>query len=87
MCIRDSYYVYQYATGFAAATTLADQISTNQPGALDNYLTYLKNGSASYPIETMQKAGVDMTNADYLERAFDVFEQRLDQLEALLADM
>lgn len=82
-----NYYVYQYATGFAAATTLADQITTNQPGALDNYLTYLKNGSASYPIETMQKAGVDMTNADYLERAFDVFEQRLDQLEALLADM
>ena len=35
----------------------------------------------------MQKAGVDMTNADYLEHAFDVFEQRLDQLEALLADM
>ena len=33
-----NYYVYQYATGFAAATTLADQISTNQPGALDNYL-------------------------------------------------
>ncbi|MFZ2942032.1 MAG: oligoendopeptidase F, partial [Latilactobacillus curvatus] len=82
-----NYYVYQYATGFAAATTLANGISTKQPGALDHYLDYLKAGSSAYPIEIMQQAGVDMTSADYLERAFAVFEERLDQLEALLANL
>jgi len=82
-----NYYVYQYATGFAAATTLTTGISTKQPGALDHYLDYLKAGSSAYPIEIMQQAGVDMTSADYLERAFAVFEERLDQLEALLTNL
>lgn len=82
-----NYYVYQYATGFAAATTLANGISTKQPGALNHYLDYLRAGSSAYPIEIMQQAGVDMTSADYLERAFAVFEERLDQLEALLANL
>ncbi|MSD83952.1 oligoendopeptidase F [Lactobacillus curvatus] len=82
-----NYYVYQYATGFAAATTLANGISTKQPGALEHYLDYLKAGSSAYPIEIMQQAGVDMTSADYLERAFAVFEKRLAQLEALLTKL
>lgn len=80
-----NYYVYQYATGFAAASTLAAGITANKPGAVDHYLNYLKSGSSRYPIETMQEAGVDMTKSDYLEAAFAVFDQRLDQLEALLA--
>lgn len=82
-----NYYVYQYATGFAAATTLANGISTKQPGALEYYLDYLKAGSSAYPIEIMQQAGVDMTSADYLERAFAVFEKRLAQLETLLTKL
>lgn len=82
-----NYYVYQYATGFAAATTLANGISTKQPGALEHYLDYLKAGSSAYPIEIMQQAGVDMTSADYLERAFAVFEKRLAQLETLLTKL
>lgn len=82
-----NYYVYQYATGFAAATTLASGIINQEDGALDRYLTYLKAGSSDYPIAIMQKAGVDMTNATYLDQAFTVFEQRLDQLENLLTTL
>ncbi|MCI2034131.1 MAG: oligoendopeptidase F [Lactobacillus sp.] len=79
-----NYYVYQYATGFAAASTLAAKISAQTPGATDAYLTYLKSGSAQYPIDTMQRAGVDMRQPDYLEAAFTVFDQRLAELEQLL---
>ncbi len=79
-----NYYVYQYATGFAAASTLATKISSGQPHAAADYLTYLKSGSSRYPIPTMQAAGVDMTKPDYLEAAFAVFDRRLDELEALL---
>lgn len=82
-----NYYVYQYATGFAAATTLANGIIKQTPGALDHYLTYLKAGSSAYPIDIMQKAGVDMTDAGYLKQAFAVFEQRLTQLETLLTQL
>ncbi|WP_179396209.1 oligoendopeptidase F [Lacticaseibacillus absianus] len=81
-----NYYVYQYSTGFAAAATLASRISAGVPGAVDKYLGYLKSGSSQYPIDTMKAAGVDMTQPDYLEDAFAVFEQRLDELEALIAE-
>lgn len=79
-----NYYVYQYATGFAAATALSKRILEGEEGALDKYLTYLKSGSSDYPIEVMKKAGLDMTEAAYLEDAMKVFEARLNELEALL---
>lgn len=79
-----NYYVYQYATGFAAASSLAQGITTDQPHAKENYLAYLKAGSSDDPIQIMQKAGVDMTQSDYLESAFQVFEERLNELEKLV---
>lgn len=79
-----NYYVYQYSTGFSAASALADKILAQEPGSLDNYLTYLKSGSSDYPIEVMKKAGVDMTQATYLREAMQVFENRLNELEALV---
>lgn len=79
-----NYYVYQYATGFSAASALADKIISEEPEALEKYLNYLKSGSSDYPIEVMKKAGVDMTQVDYLNDAMKVFETRLNELEALI---
>ncbi|MEQ3473694.1 M3 family metallopeptidase, partial [Enterococcus cecorum] len=82
-----NYYVYQYATGFSAASALAKKILSKEENALENYLNYLKAGNSDYPIEVMKKAGVDMTKADYLKEAMQVFEQRLDELEALVSEL
>ncbi|MGB7460780.1 MAG: M3 family metallopeptidase, partial [Carnobacterium jeotgali] len=79
-----NYYVYQYSTGFSAATALADKIVKGEEGALDKYLTYLKSGNSDYPIEVMKKAGVDMTEKTYIEDAMKVFESRLNELETLI---
>lgn len=79
-----NYYVYQYSTGFCAATALADKLLKKEEGALEKYLTYLKAGSSDFPIEVMKKAGVDMTDKDYLLRAMAVFEERVDELEKAL---
>ncbi len=79
-----NYYVYQYATGFAAASTLAEKILSDDDSATEKYINYLKSGSSEYAIDTMKLAGVDMTKPDYLEAAFAVFEARLDELESLL---
>ena len=79
-----NFYVYQYATGFAAATTLSQRIEDDDPAHTEAYLNFLKSGSSAYPIETMQKAGVDMTQRAYLEKAFKVFEERLNELEKLI---
>lgn len=79
-----NYYVYQYSTGFSAASTLANKIIKQEPHALEDYLTYLKSGSSDFPIEVMKKAGVDMTQPVYLEEAMAVFEARLEEFEALI---
>ncbi len=82
-----NYYVYQYATGFSAASALAKKILAGEPDALTNYLNYLKAGRSDYPIEVMKKAGVDMTQAEYIKDAMKVFAQRLDELEALVSEL
>lgn len=81
-----NYYVYQYATGFSAAVALADRI-LNEEGALEKYLLFLEAGSSDYPIEVMKKAGVDMTQTNYLEKALEIFSQRVDELEELVKEI
>lgn len=79
-----NYYVYQYATGFAAASYLADKIVHGTQADIDRYLDYLKAGNSDYPLNVIKKAGVDMTTSAYLDAAFQIFEERLDELEALI---
>ncbi|AIG43707.1 oligoendopeptidase F [Streptococcus suis] len=79
-----NFYVYQYATGFAAASALANKIVNGSPEDKENYLNYLKAGSSDYSLNVIAKAGVDMTKEDYLNDAFKVFEARLEELEALV---
>ncbi len=79
-----NYYVFQYSTGFSAASALAKRILSQEPDALENYLAYLKAGNSDYPVDVMKKAGVDMTQAAYIEDAMSMFEQRLNELEELI---
>ncbi|MBJ8350398.1 oligoendopeptidase F [Streptococcus zalophi] len=79
-----NFYVYQYATGFAAASFLANKIVHGTQTDKENYLNYLKAGNSDYALNVIKKAGVDMTTTDYLDEAFKVFEERLDAFEELV---
>ncbi|MBG9449947.1 oligopeptidase PepB [Cytobacillus firmus] len=80
-----NYYVYQYATGFSAATALSKQILKEGQPAVDRYIEFLKSGSSDYPIEVLKKAGVDMTSSKPIEDACKVFEEKLNEMENLLS--
>jgi len=80
-----NYYVYQYATGFSAATALSKQILEEGQPAVERYIEFLKSGSSDYPIEVLKKAGVDMTSSKPIEEALKVFEEKLNEMEALLS--
>jgi oligoendopeptidase F len=80
-----NYYVYQYATGFSAATALSKQILEEGEPAVKRYLEFLSAGSSDYPIEVLKKAGVDMTSSQPIVDACKVFEQKLNELESLLS--
>lgn len=79
-----NFYVFQYSTGFAAATALAEQILHGGTSGVDDYMDYLRAGSSDFPLEVIKKAGVDMTKNNYLEATFTVFEQRLNEFKAII---
>jgi len=78
------YYVYQYATSYAAAQVLSDRIVKNEKGAVEDYYRFLKTGSSDYPVETLKKAGVDMTTPGPVARTIKLFGELVDQLAQLL---
>jgi oligoendopeptidase F len=78
-----NFYVYKYATGFSAATALAERILKEEPGAIEQYLNFLKSGDSDYPINLLKSAGVDMTTAKPIESAINTFNKYVNQLESL----
>jgi oligoendopeptidase F len=81
----NDYYVYAYATGIAGAHALSNRVLRGEPGAVEDYLGFLKSGSSVYPLDVLKKAGVDLTTPQPVEETFAVMEGYIDRLEKLLA--
>jgi len=79
------YYVYQYATGIAGAHALAARIQAGEPGAVEDYLGFLKSGGSRYPLDILKDAGVDLTTPEAVEVTFGVLETMVDRLASLVA--
>lgn len=75
------FYVYQYATGYAAASAFARSILKDGDKAVDKYKGFLKAGGSDYPINILKNAGVDMTTPAPLEATMERFKELLDMLE------
>jgi oligoendopeptidase F len=76
-----AFYVYQYATGISAAASLAHQVLNEGEPAVQRYLRFLRSGSSDYSINLLKAAGVDMTSPEPVQRAIDLFEGLLGELE------
>ena len=74
------FYVYQYATGFAAAIALSQRILNEGPAAREEYLNFLKGGSSKPPIELLRGAGVDMMSTEPITHALAQFDSMIDEL-------
>jgi len=79
-----NFYVYQYATSFAAAETLSKKIKLDGDEAVQKYLAFLHAGSSDYPIEVLKKAGIDMTTSEPIIAITEKMTELLDLLESLL---
>ncbi len=75
------FYVYQYATGYAAASAFAKAILEGKEDAVPKYINFLKSGGSDYPIEILKNAGVDMTTSKPLEATIERFNELLDMLD------
>ena len=79
-----SFYVYQYATGFSAAVAISSRILSEGEKAVSEYKDFLSTGGSIYPVDELKIAGVDMSNPKPIEDAMKVFEELLNEFEALL---
>lgn len=80
------FYVYQYATGYAAAIALSQRILEQGEPAVQDYLAFLSSGCSADPISLLRKAGVDMASPAPVASALNLFDSLVSELESLLCD-
>ena len=84
-----SYYVFQYATSFTAATALSEGVLATGPRGADatkRYIRFLSSGGSKHPIDILKDAGVDMTTDQPLELTVRKMNRVMDEIEKLLAN-
>ena len=78
------FYVYQYATSFAASFKIYKDVKEKVPGAFDRYINLLKSGGSKYPVDQAKEAGVDFTKKDAYMAVVERMDNLVEELEKLL---
>lgn len=81
-----NYYVFQYATGYAAAIALSRRILREGESAVKDYIGFLSGGCSKSPIDLLKGAGVDMSTTQPVEEALQLFGELIDEMEALMQE-
>ena len=78
-----NFYVYQYATGLAAACYIASNILSGDKDALSKYLKFLTLGGSMHPVEELKVAGVDISDPEVIQKGMDMFKCVIDEFRNL----
>jgi oligoendopeptidase F len=81
-----AFYVYQYATGMSSAVNIATAVRDEGSTAQHRYLEMLAAGGSDYPMNTLKRAGVDLTQRQPLETSVAEFERTIGEMESLEKD-
>lgn len=83
------YYVYQYATCFASAARIAEQLlqepAAGREDARERFLTLLRSGGNDHPMAQLKKAGIDLSERDTVQAVIDQLDNLVTRLEQELA--
>ncbi len=82
----NNFYVYQYATGYAAGALLSQKMLAGDKDSRERYLNFLKSGSSDYSINLLKAAGVDMSGPEPVVATARLMDSLLDRMEKLLAE-
>jgi oligoendopeptidase F len=87
---QSPYYVYQYATSFAASAQIARALrGAGDPAArqevVDRYLGLLRSGGNDYPIDQLLAAGVELARPEPVEAVVAELDRLVTRLESELA--
>jgi oligoendopeptidase F len=76
-----NFYVWKYATSFAAGEALAARFRSGDKSAAQDYINMLKLGGSKYPLDVLKAGGVDMTDPAVIRAVMDRFGLLQAQLE------
>ncbi len=79
------FYVYQYATSFAASLKLYELVKAD-PKNIEGHIALLKSGGNDFPMEQVKKAGLDLTDKNVFKAVVNRLETLLDELELALKE-
>jgi oligoendopeptidase F len=78
-----TYYVFQYATSYAASQAILDKFLSGEKGIIDKYLELISSGGNDYPINQLKKCGVDMTTPEPVLATIKLFGEQVDEVARL----
>jgi len=79
-----TFYVWKYASSFAAGEAIAGRVRSGDKTAVDDYLACLKLGGSVYPMDAIKRAGVDLTDPEVMGTVMVRWNEILDEMESLL---
>jgi oligoendopeptidase F len=79
-----TYYVWVYATSFAAGEAIAGRVRSGDADAVEDYLAMLKLGGSVYPMDALKTAGVDMNDPAVIRAVMDSFRSILAEMEGIM---
>ena len=80
------FYVYQYATSFAASFALYENVKQGKEGAFERYINLLKSGGSKYPVDQTKEAGIDLTNKETFMAVVHRMDELVNELEKVLGE-
>ena len=81
---RWAFYSYNYATGIVIANAVYSKLK-DKSLAVKDYIGFLSSGAKEPSLELLRSIGVDLTRDELFERAFEVLEEDMKELETILA--
>ncbi|MBD3234241.1 MAG: oligoendopeptidase F [candidate division Zixibacteria bacterium] len=78
-----TYYVYQYATSYAASQAILDKFVKGEKEIVDKYLNLISSGGSDYPINLLRECGVDMTSPEPFKATLKLFSEQVDEVDQL----
>lgn len=85
---QSPYYVYQYATAFAASSGIAQELRSTSgaehEAVVARYLTLLRSGGNAHPIDQLTAAGVDLTRPEPVGAVIARLDDLVTRLEVEL---
>ncbi|MBU0984580.1 MAG: oligoendopeptidase F [candidate division Zixibacteria bacterium] len=79
----NAFYVYQYATSFAASQMILTKSLAGEKGIIERYLKMLSAGGSDHPIELLKICGVDMTTPDPVRATLKMFADHVAEVDRL----